>query len=160
MTSKLKLILPAVAAMTIISVSPASAFWPFDTTTNKPDSAQSTLLDKIIAKFNLNKDEVNQVVTDYRGERRQQMQSQYEERLNQAVADGKITEAQKQLILDKRAELQKEWDANQSQRDQHRQQLQDWAKQNGIDISYLMMGQGRGRGGMMKGEGMGMVRGK
>lgn len=161
MNSKFKFILPTVAAMTLISVTPAAAFWPFDNLTNKSDTTQSTLLDKIIAKFNLNQDEVEQVMTDYQSERRTQMQSQYEERLNQAVADGKITEEQKQLILEKHNQLQSQWDAESNERQQHREEMQAWAAENNIDLSYLGFGMGRsGRGGMTRGEGMGMVRGR
>lgn len=164
MNSKFKFILPAVAAMTLISTKPVAAFWPFDSLTNKSEttqSGQSTLLDKLIAKFNLNKEEVEQVVTDYRSERRGQMQAQYQERLNQAVTDGKITEAQKKLILEKHNQLQSQWDAESNQRQQHREEMQSWAEENNIDLSYLGFGMGRGgKGGGMRGEGMGMVRGQ
>jgi hypothetical protein len=89
------------------------------------------------------------------------MQSQYEERLNQAVTDGKITEDQKKLILEKHNQLQSQWDSESQQRQQHREEMQTWAEQNNIDLSYLGFGMSRnGRGGMMKGEGMGMVRGR
>lgn len=154
MTPKLKFILPAVAAMTFISVSPAAAIWPFDSLTNKSNTTPSTLLDKIIEKFGLNRTEVEQVVTDYRTERRNQMQTQYEQRLNQAVADGKITEEQKKLILEKHNQLQSQWDAESNERQQHREEMQAWAKENNLDLSYLGMGMGRG------GRGMGMVRGE
>lgn len=167
MNPKFKLILPAVAAMTIISVKPAAAFWPFDMFSNSDTSSQSststapTLLDKIVEKFGLNQTEVEQVVTDYRNERRGQMQAQYEERLNQAVTDGKITEEQKKLILEKHNQLQSQWDSESQQRQQHREEMQTWAEENNIDLSYLGFGMGRGgRGGMMRGEGMGMVRGE
>jgi hypothetical protein len=167
MNSKFKYILPSVAAMTIISVQPTTAFWPFDSLTNKSDTTQSTsntstLIDKIIEKFNLNKTEVEQVITDYRTERRNQMQAQYEQRLNQAVTDGKITEEQKKLILEKHNQLQSQWESDNQQRQQHHEDMQAWAEQNNIDLSYLGFGMGMGRGGrggIMKGEGMGMVRG-
>jgi hypothetical protein len=167
MNQKLKFILPTVAAMTFISVKPAAAFWPFDMLnssngSNQPAVTQtSTLLDKIIEKFGLNKTEVEQVVNEYRGERRQQMQAQYEQRLNQAVTDGKITAEQKQLIMNKHNELQSQWDSENQQRQQHHEEMEAWAEENNIDLSALGFGMGRnGRGGMMKGEGMGMVRGR
>lgn len=167
MHSKVKLILPTVAVMTLISVTPAAAFWPFDMFTNNSSTTQSTttntptLLQKIIDKFGLNQTEVDQVVADYRNQRRQQMQAQYEERLNQAVADGKITEKQKQLILEKHNQLQSQWNAQLQQRQQHYAEMQAWAKENNIDLSYLGFGLGRGgRGSMMKGEGVGVFHGR
>lgn len=168
MKSTYKYIIPAVAAITLMAARPTAAFWPLDLLKDNNDSAQttatstSTLLDRMIEKFGLNKSEVDQVVTDYRAERRSQMQAQYEERLNQAVTDGKITKEQKELILEKHSQLQSQWDTESQQRQQHHEEMQTWAEQNGIDLSYLGFGMGMGRGsrgGIMKGEGMGMVRG-
>jgi uncharacterized protein (DUF39 family) len=155
--------------LTIMAVKPAAAFWPLDIFNKNEKTAQSstanapTLLDKIAEKFNLNQDEVEQVVTDYRNESRERMQSQYEERLNQAVTDGKITAEQKELILEKHNQLQSQWDAESQERQQHREEMQAWAEENNIDLSYLGFGMGMGRGGhggMTRGEGMGMVRGR
>ena len=92
-----------------------------------------------------------------------------QERLTQLVSEGKITEAQKQLIVTKMSELvaarAQEMDAlkdktmaeRKALMDQKRTELEAWAKANGIDTQYLMpFGEGRGRGG----HGMGMMRGE
>jgi len=117
----------------------------------------STLVQKIADKFNLNKDEVQAIFdedkaireTEMKAERearRAEMQTKYEERLTQDVTYGKITEEQRKLILAKH----KEMEANrETKMEGNRTELEAWAKENGIDSSYLMGGfGGRGRGGM------------
>lgn len=120
-------------------------------------SPTQTLAEKLAAKFNLNKDDVNTFLTQTQEERRQEMQTKRQEemstKLDQAVKDGVITADQKQKILDKQAEMQK-------QREQHRTEMEKWASDNGIDFSKLSgygiggFG-GRGFGG---GHGHGMMR--
>jgi hypothetical protein len=68
------------------------------------------------------------------------MQTKYEERLTQDVTDGKITSEQKELILAKHKELEGAT-------------LEAWAKENGINSSYLMGGFGGGKHGGMGGFG-------
>ncbi len=153
----------------LVSAQQVSAFWPFDNFTNNSNSAtqttettqtRSTLLQRIAEKFGLNQDDVDQVVADYQTERRQEMQSAYEDRLTAAVENGQITAEQKQLILEKHNQLQQEYDSENQQRQQHQEELQAWADENGIDVSYLGVGGGRGMRGGMMGDDMGMVRGR
>jgi hypothetical protein len=89
---------------------------------------------------------------------RQQMQSnmeqKYEQHLDQLVKDGKITDAQKQLILAKHKEIVQKMQSNKDsfknmtadQRKQAMQQektdLENWAKQNNIDLKYVVGGFG------------------
>ncbi len=117
-----------------------------------------TLVQKIAQRFGLNQADVQAVFTEHRNEMLQQMQTRFEERLNQAVADGKITEAQKQKILAKHKELQQKkaesrqnWqdmtaeerqaakDDLRQAREQFRSQLDSWANENGIDLEVLHM---------------------
>lgn len=65
----------------------------------------STLVQMIADKFNLNKNDVQQVFDQYKSDRQNSMQAQFEQKLDQAVKDGKITEEQKKLILAKHQEL-------------------------------------------------------
>ena len=70
----------------------------------------------------------------------------------------KITEEQKQLILQKREEMHDAREAKResnasltpeerkSQMEAKKTELEKWAKENGIDMQYLMLG-GRGHGG-------------
>lgn len=119
----------------------------------------STLVQKIADKFHINTSDVQAVFDQERSERQAEMQVKFEERLTQLVKDGKITNAQKQLIIAKHKELQATRQANGSawqnmsseerrvQMQAEKQALDDWAKQNGIDHSYLFGGMGmRGHG--------------
>lgn len=66
------------------------------------------IINRLAEKFNLDKTEVEQVFAKNRAKRQQQMQARLEENLDQAVEDGKLTEEQKNLLLDKRAEMKDE----------------------------------------------------
>lgn len=130
------------------------------------DSTQnpmSSLVQKIATKFNLQTSDVQAIFDQDRTEREAQMQTEYEATLTKAVTDGKITEAQKQLIIAKNKELETARQTNMDQMknmtedqrktamDAERTSLEDWLKQNGIDRQYMQSG----RGGMHGPEGMG-----
>lgn len=131
----------------------------------------STLIDKLVAKFNLNKDEVTKVFDENRNEQRQVMDAERKTRqetsLNAAVEKGELTAEKKQLVLNKLSELEKERTANRTahqnlsveerkaQMTSHRAEIEKWASDNGIDIKYLVGGMGKGMGGEGTGRGMG-----
>jgi hypothetical protein len=122
----------------------------------------------IAQKFNLNQSDVQSVFDQYRQDRRSQMEAQFKTRLDQDVASGKITADQETLILNKRKELadnrasQMANFKNMTQAERQaawqkdRQDLTDWAKQNGIDIQYFFGGFGH----MGGGHGFGMKNGQ
>lgn len=155
---KNKLILPIVATM-ILGAGIFGAAYTFAQGTGQ----YSSIVQKIAAKFNLNPADVQSVFNENRTERISQMQTKFEDTLTQDVKDGKITDAQEQLILDKRKELLAQSQTNRDtwknmtpdQRktvfDNQKNDLQNWAKQNGIDIKYLFGGFGRFRGFGMRG---------
>ena len=127
----------------------------------------SSLAQKIAEKFGLNQADVQAVFDEAHEERNVQVQEEFESRLTQYVTDGKITAEQKQLILQKRAELDAKREADRESmqnltEDERRTKmteektaLETWTKENGIDIQYLMPG-GRDHGGP---KGFGMQRG-
>ncbi len=106
----------------------------------------SSLVQKISDKFGLNKDEVQAVFDEQHDEMRKVMVAKHQERLDQLVKDGKITEAQKTLIQNKMEELQAERESlkdltpeeRKTKIDAARVELESWAKENGIDLQYLM----------------------
>lgn len=120
-------------------------------------SPHDNIVQKIAEKFGLNQNDVQAVFDQVRQERQAERESKFEVKLSQAVTDGKITEEQKNLILNKHEELQsqreqnkEEWmslspEERKTQMEQRRTQLQNWAEQNGIDINYLFSGFGPGR---------------
>lgn len=126
------------------------------TSTDPGDSLAS----KISSKFNINKDEVKKVIDEDRAahheEHQKEMLTRAEERLTQAVKDGKLTEAQKTRILEYIKSQQSFFDSlkdktgaeRRTAMDTHRAEVQKWAKDNGMDEKYVMMGgPGNMRGG-------------
>lgn len=154
---------------TVLTLIGASAFGATAAFAQGSDPS-SGLTQRIAEKFGLKQSEVQSVVDQYRSEeraeRQAEMQAKFQERLAQLVTDGKITEAQKQLILNKHAELQANRDQEfatfknmtederKAAMEQKRSELESWAKANGIDAQYLMPF-GKGGPGFGRGEGRG-----
>lgn len=146
------------AAISVLGAGIMTASTAFAQSTTTAQDPMSSLVQKIADKFNLNKDEVQAVFDEAHKERHTQMQADFEKQLSQYVSDGKITEQQKQLILEKRKEMEADREAKKdafknlsdeerkSQMDQKKTELESWAKQNGIDLKYLMPHGGRGPG--------------
>ncbi|MEW6447300.1 MAG: hypothetical protein AB1426_04310 [Bacillota bacterium] len=112
------------------------------------------VIQKLIDKFNLDPAKVNEVLQEDRKEREAKRLSIFKDRLEQAVKDGKLTEKQREAILSKRSELQAKLqnlrDLSPEERHEALKQLRDemekWAKENGIDVKWLLMEKGRGFG--------------
>ena len=152
---------------TLIALLGAGAFSATSVFAQGNDSSNG-LATRIAEKFGLKQTEVQTVVDQYRTEERTQrqaeMKTETEARLTQLVTDGKITAAQKQLILAKHSEME----ANREQEfaakknmtaterraamEKKRTDLDAWAKSNGIDPQYVLFG---GRGGHGPGFGKG-----
>ena len=96
-------------------------------------SGADNLIDKLVAKFNLNKDEVSAVFDEVKTEQEAERTAEFSERLQEAVDDGDITAEQKTLIENKMTEVKAAMKAE-------RDELEAWAEQNGVDAKYLMMG--------------------
>jgi len=109
---------------------------------------------------------VNKVFLEVRQERDRQRQVWFEDRLEAAVKEGKITEAQKDAFLKKRAEIQKEMDevrnSNLTPQEKWeklsklREEMRSWAEQNKISLSLCpggpQSGAGYGKAGKFKGQ--------
>lgn len=114
------------------------------------NNPQGTLITRIAQKFNLNESDVEAVFQSVRDERQAEMKKRQEERLNDAVGDGVVSEAQKNAILSK-------MQTHQEERGQNREEMQNWFKEQGIDQTKLRNYLGdRGRGGRGMGPGQGM----
>jgi len=119
---------------------------------------RSDLIKRISDKFKIKENEVQKVFDNFQNERRSFMEKKFNDNLNQAVKDGKITEAQKQIILKKHEELQKknsskptDWknitpEQRRQYKDSQRQELETWAKANNIDLKYFFGSFGPKRG--------------
>lgn len=146
-----KIILPALAltlsgSLYAASARPASAF--------DLDEWKTNFVQSLSTKLGISQDKVEVSLEEIRTEQRAQKQSRFEDRLSELVQLGKITEAQKTALMNKHAELQKEWEAQRAKREEHRQELENWATEQGIDLSVLGGFGGPGMGG----RGMGIAR--
>ena len=109
----------------------------------------ATIIGKLVERFGLNEEDVKAVFDETKEEHQAQMQSRLEERLNEAVTSGDITEQQKQLILAKHEELKAQKEADkESWQDMskeewkeamifHKEELKTWAEENNIDLKYF-----------------------
>ncbi len=162
----------AIASAGVVGIGATHTFAAAASSTST--TRDSALIDALVSKFNLNKTDVQKVVDDthtaQEATRTAEMKASEETRLSGLVTDGKITEAQKALIIAKQAEMQASREANhtamegktdaerKTAMDAERTALQKWATDNGIDISYLRPAGGPGgRGGHHGGMGRGMM---
>lgn len=112
---------------------------------NDFNSGRDTLITRISQRFNLNKSDVEAVFDAIHDERQSEMKAKREERLSQALTDGVITQAQKDLLIAK-------MDENHENRLQKREEMQKWFTDQGIDQTKLReyLGFGRNGHGMMR----------
>lgn len=112
-------------------------------------STYPTVVEKLVSKFNLNEAEVKAVFDEERTARQSEMQAKIDEKLTQAVTDGKITAAQKQAILVKLTEMKanrtsekEDWhdltpSERQTKMQEKRTEMESWAKSIGVDPTIL-----------------------
>jgi len=122
----------------------------------------NSLVQMIADKFHLNVSDVQQVFDQNRANEQANRQAKAKEFLDAAVKDGKITQAQEDLITAKQAEIQTFMDSLKDKSAADRKtamqtemtQVAQWAKDNGISEKYLHLGgpggPGGHRGGPMK----------
>ena len=142
-----KKILMPVIAFTIISMSSFGANAAY--AQSNESGSLPTLIERIIEKFGLKKDDVQKVVNEFRNEKQAEMKKLQEERLNEAVTNGTITEEQKQLILKKHEEIQAEREKNKetwqnmtqeerkAEHEKRQAEMKAWAGENGIDLDLF-----------------------
>lgn len=130
------------------------------------DSTSTGLADKLAAKFNLDKNEVQQAIDQDHQEREARREDRYAQRLDDEVQAGRLTQEQKDKLLAKHQELKAQRsenrdafrtmtpEARKTEKDKKKAELEQWAQDNGVPSEYLMPGAGgRGMGhGMMRGE--------
>lgn len=127
------------------------------------ENNRNTIIQKIVERFGLNQEEVEQVFEEHKQEKQAERQAEKEEALSQAVTDGKITEEQKQLILQKMEENKGfksslkdlSQDEKRQKVQEHREEMKAWAEENGIDMKEIMPNKGgkKGMRGMNRGNG-------
>ncbi len=129
---------------------------------------RSGLSESIASRFGLDQTQVEETMDEYHqgqmGERHEEMQARLEEKLEQAVSEGNLTEAQRYAILEKHEDMEERMqeihDQDLSRDEMHElkadvhEEMQAWAEENGIDFeTFMSVGNG------MRGQGYGMGRG-
>lgn len=143
-----KLILPTIALGVIIAAGAVG----IGVTKADDTNGYPPVVERLAEQFGLDQGEVEAVFDSVRDERHEQMQASMEEGLNQAVADGVITEEQKQALLDKKAEMFAEKEELTKEMGHHKgeykEEMEAWFEEQGIDQEALMeyMGYGEHKG--------------
>lgn len=122
----------------------------------KDNGSYPPIIQKLVERFNLDAAEVQQVFDEDRQEREVKHQAHFEERLAQAVAEGKITGGQKDAILAKKTEMQEKLEGLKDLSPEERREamsefhdeMKAWTEENGIGLTpFFMPGFRRPRGG-------------
>ena len=142
MQARRKILILGVASVSALSVALISQHAFAQETTNP----MSGLVTAIASKFNLKPADVQAVVDQYQTTQEAARQQTETDRLNQAVTDGKLTAAQRDLIIAKQKDMQTQMDSiramsNNADRkaamDKFQTDLKTWAQQNSIDMKWL-----------------------
>jgi phenylpyruvate tautomerase PptA (4-oxalocrotonate tautomerase family) len=137
-----KLIFPAliiVAAGGIVAIKPL-------TTLAQTTTPLSGLVEMIAQKFNLDQNQVQVAIDEYRSKQKQNFE---DGRLSKLVTQGKITEAQKQVIITELATLKTKYGSDKSQYTNLQNDWKTWAQASGIDPTLIMPRFGMGFRGRM-----------
>lgn len=147
--TKLRKGLMAAAAVAVFGSAGLIATQSANAATNDSGAAQSSIVDKIASKFGLNKDDVQKVFDEEHSAREVEHQARLSEKLQKLVDKGTITADQKAKIEAKFAEMQSQRDTERdsfknlteaerkTKMDANKAELDQWAKDNGIDLSKL-----------------------
>ena len=112
------------------------------------------LISKLAEKLGVSEAQVQSVFEEIHQERHTLMEQQFNNRLEKLVANGTITSAQKQAILDKHAQIQavrqseiESWqnlspEERRAQMDAKRDELETWAEENSINLDGVFNGLG------------------
>jgi len=141
--------------LTLVLLGAGVSFTSAASTTTKP---MDTLVTTIASKFNLNSSDVQKVVDQVMLEQRASMEAKREQsmkdRMASAVKNGKLTQAQADLITAKMTELKTKHDSqkNATMTPEERMtvmktemdSLKKWASDNKIPAGFMMMGMEKG----------------
>jgi hypothetical protein len=162
---KNKFVLPALGILAIGAALAGGTFVHAQTIT-AGTSQYPSIIQRLVDRFGLKTAEVQAVFDQANTDRQAEMKAKEQAHLDRLVTDGKITPAQEQLIVAKRAEMEANWPTEpvkdssltpvqmKAKMEAQKTELETWAKTNGIDVKYLFGGFcGKGFGGHgMRGE--------
>lgn len=137
---KKKIILPTILALSVLVIGVLSTSVSAQDASNYPSIVQ-----KIAERFNLNVSDVEQVFDEERDERRAEMFANFADRLDDLVSEDKLTEAQKEAILDKHEDIQDRMEEYKALPPEERhekmqalhEEFRSWAEAEGIDLPLV-----------------------
>lgn len=105
----------------------------------------SIVIDKLVERFNLNADEVQEVFDEARDEMMEEMSARWKEKWANWWTCSDLTDEQKETLAAKREELQAEyealkdlsWEERWTKMKELREELEVWAEENEIDLRCL-----------------------
>jgi molecular chaperone DnaK (HSP70) len=137
---KKKIILPSVLALAVLATILTTTNVTAQDLNNYPPIVQ-----KIADRFNLDADEVEQVFDEDRDEQRAAMFAYFADRLDDLVDEERLTESQKNAILDKHEEVQNAMEEyGDLSKEERREKMQNihnefkvWLKNQGFEDGLL-----------------------
>lgn len=105
----------------------------------------ASLAGEIASAFHINQNDVQKVIDQHRDEVQNYREVNFQNRLDQAVKNGKITSSQETLIEQEQKQIQSDLTAikdktgtdRRTAMEQEWQKIRDWAKSNSIPLKYL-----------------------
>ena len=125
--------------MAAVAVIGAAGYGASRASASVSSTGHPSLVQQIADTFHLDPAKVQTVFDQNKADRQAQAETRYEQRLTQAVTDGKITSAQQSAILAEHNKLKSELTGGTSMQ-QIRTEAQDWAKQNNVQPHWLLGG--------------------
>jgi len=112
------------------------------------DPMYRPLVERIADEFGLDEDQVEDVIQELREQKQAEMHARWLEVLDQAVRNGRVTEEQRQALIDKHSqyfeEMQKvkllPYKERLAETQKLRQNFRQWADENGIDLPAAGLG--------------------
>ena len=156
--TKSLLVIGTVATIGLGSLGTASVVNAQSTTRSTADSARSSIIDKLAAKFGVDKSEVQAVFDEEHAARDAERLTKLTDKLASYVGDGSITQEQSDKILAKFKEIQTARDAakdnldslskdeRRAKMDEQRTAFKEWVKSSGIPEQYAKLALGFSRG--------------
>lgn len=139
---KKKIVLPAFLALAVLAVGILATGVSAQDTSDYPP-----LVQRIANRFSINAGDVQEVFDEERDERHAEAFARFADRLDELVSDGKLTEDQKEAMMDKHAEMHDAMEEYRSlsveERREKMQTLheehQNWLEEQGIEENFLGM---------------------
>ena len=141
-----RIILTLIASIALLSTAGIACTAEIDAQPNEEiDSGYPLLVERFAERFDLDPDEVMEFLEELKEERIASTEEKFEERLDELVEDEKITEDQKDAILEKKGELAefKEElkdmtlaEAKEAIKDMH-EDLKEWAEENDLELRHF-----------------------